>query len=48
VSEKQKDAEPTAWPAKVRTTQRPDLEVEVSEHEYNTLKLQGLLYQEGK
>lgn len=43
-----KDAKPTAWPAKVRTTFRPDLEVEVDESEYDSLALQGLLFTEGK
>lgn len=43
-----KDAKPTAWPAKVRTTFRPDLEVEVDESEYDSLTLQGLLVKEGK
>ena len=39
---------PTAWPAKVRTTMQPTVEIEVDEAEYIDLSRQGLLVTSGK
>lgn len=40
--------DPEKWPAKVRTTIRPDEEIEVDSAEYADLKYQGLLAKDAK
>lgn len=39
---------PDKWPAKIRTTNRPDLEIEVGPEEYTDLEYQGLISKDEK